>query len=334
MITGSWASIDYNNQGKTTWSEKNALRIVTFYPNGDFQEEIANPEFKTWRYLSAPSRWKLNGKKNSIELSKPRSYHEMDFYRSNVLALLGSCKLLRVTHDSITLMAHSLFGGTIRSDSTFLFHRVALRTQRLQNEQRPNDLFCISTVDSSNIKKVATFHGTVTLQLKNDTLNNYLHLVTGSLAYVNTDTIGIELVSEHLAYTDQSGKELSFDKTIKEKPFSLSPSLSYYMVKNIQGVTPLDSRYPILEHSGDAVMLLAASSTLLASPIFASAPHFNSFDVHQFLVFSGVSILSGLIVGVPLLAIGQGSVTEYFLDSAAAKYNNASNWRIKPFVYE
>jgi hypothetical protein len=350
MLVGSWGRIDtMSNLGysiNNMYAEKPAERILTFYENGRFQEEITNRKFKSWRYLSTPTRWKiLNEKEGLIKLFHSKSYAYMDWYFPETSPSNGLCKIIRISQDTLILRVvvstkdstnkHTGHSRTVPVFSIFTFKRIDLRKARHQNEVRPYDVVVNNTIDSTSIKRIAHGFNEITLQLKNDTIVNCLHLITGSLECINGDTLGISVYSETMSYTDINGKDVFFEKGVKGRAFYMSDMpLRLFPAKTIISITPLELRHPFMVLAGDAVVTLAAATTLLASPISASAPHFNSFDVHQFLAISGISILTGVVVGVPLIAIGHGPATEYYLDQESATKNNAPCWRIKPFVYE
>jgi hypothetical protein len=330
MLVGSWARIDDAKATSGSSIEKTTSRILTFYKKGKFQEEITNDRYNRWRFFSPFTKWKI--KSNHISVFKHMSFQD-DFYDPEE-AMIKSADIIRLTSDTLWLKITSSFSGTKITDSSWAFKRIPIRTLRHSNEARPNDLVLSEISRPNNTLIVGSYLYPVSIQLKNDTLNNYVHQVTGNLERVTYDTIVIELTTESLLYTDAKGNEHFSQKIERVNNHIDNGQYRFYLTKNIISLVSHEDKHPKMAFAGGAVVALATVCTFLASPIFASAPHFNSFDTHQFLLFSGISILSGLVVGVPLLAIGHGPSTEYYLDPEAAKKNDAPCWRIKPFVYE
>ncbi|MFI5148129.1 MAG: hypothetical protein ACHQRM_00235 [Bacteroidia bacterium] len=320
MLVGSWASID-----------KNATRIITFYHDGKFQEEITAAPFKSWKCLLSQARWKIKGKKKFILLYR-HSFNPDETYCVGLIPLLISDGIVHLTSDTLAVKALVRKRDNTYADSVLFFKRIALRTSRLYHDPQPNNLFLINPQDSTKTIKIASYLDEhISIQLRNDTLQEYSSQASGYFIGVHDDTLKIKCESEYLSFTDINGKGQSKELIIDN---NANLPIRSYCIKNIYSITPRLEKHPVLSGIGGTVATLSVASAFLASPLFASAPHFNSFDTHQFLLFSGISLLSGLVIGVPLIAIGHGPTTEYYLDPIEAKKNDAPCWRIKPFVYE
>jgi len=334
MLVGSWAFVNQSSQVNIASLELTSCRLITFYADGRFQEELADPQFKTWRILAPTNRWNIGRKRYSIKLHRIKKLTGNYSFFSKITPLNNPCTLLKVSKDSLVLSVQSYMSGTKLIDSTLFFKRINLRKLRAEDQPNPSDLTLVNTTDTNKIVFTPSNNSTITLQLKNDTLSEYADEVSGTFLRTLGDTIEIENPIEHFYYTDKEGKEHRNETIEKGNTLIENKHSRLYLAKNIISLKLNQPKHPKIYFIGELFSALAAVSTLIVSPVFALSPDFNKFDAHRYLAFGGISVLAGLTIGVPLLAIGQGPSTDYFLDPAFANKNNALCWRIKPFHYE
>ncbi len=333
MLVGSWAKVDRRNASTNLPLEKSSSRIVTFYLNGKYQEEIPNSRFKNWKFLAAPTRWTLTNKNSKIKLFRNRNPSHDDFYDPDLVPIYGTAILNQVTQDTLILTVHSYSTSGRLIDSTMTFKRIQLRPARSRSEIRPNDLYLVNKTDTTQRLKACSFWNKLSIQIKNDTLTTYFHQVTGTLEHVTADSIVIEYSTETFTYADRNGVIRGFENENRSH-YNGIKTRKGFLVKDVIFVTAQESKHPNLTFWGAGVVTLALVGTLIVSPLYALGKGYKTFDAHRFLASSSVSILTGLLVGVPFIAIGQGSPKEYYLDPESATQNKATCWSIKPFIYE
>jgi hypothetical protein len=323
LLEGSWKNTGEYENGKYAEIPLEQQFILTLYSDGTSQEEVIYLHANNWWGLGVKSKWRLNNQ--TIHLRK-REYLGMEHQnRLPKFALKGpdrfEYEIIYSSKDSIVLRNPKSSIGSPDNRSV-VFKHLPPRPRRKWNEQ-PDDVILVSREDSTK-KQVILAGSSISLELKMDSFSEGSHTIEGQLIAANPDSVTIWISREHVFYLDKLGIEHSDDLEYKG-PHGTRKAIAFTGIKNLKTTGP---KHPWIKTIGGAAVFLSIVSALVISPLSASDFVNKRFDVPDFLIYSGASILGGLLVGVPLLAIGQGTEDVYRFDEYPSN-KNETIWKIK-----
>jgi hypothetical protein len=298
--------------------------VYSFFSDGSYQNELCTEGLNKNGRLELMAKWTLNSKNNTIRLKKltrlypthtlhprPRDWRNPYGYHISFLS-----------KDSIVLKTdpHNYIGGT----HCVVLRRVPIREIRSWLDPVTGDLMLTNVSDSLK-KKLIHHDASITLELKNDTLLNYSHSINGTLNSSNADSISLVFESETLEYTDKNDIERRQETTSHAN----SRVIRSYAIKSIKYIGFEEGQHEVVGIVGGMICFASIVSAVFISPLVAANFSNGSFDSHKFVVASSISLGAGMVIGAPLILIGNGHDNIYFLDTSGEKGERYPLWKIK-----
>jgi hypothetical protein len=323
LIISSWELTGVIDNG--TFNNKKNELIISFYSDGSVQEEVVYPDSNNWWCVGAKAKWNLKDRTIHLRKIKSLNGNVNPNYRVKFALQVPQAQdfvIILCTRDSIVLEAHQS-AHSHTTLSTLVFKPIPLRSKKNWKDG-PDDIVFLRKDDS--LKKERVYNGSqITLELKTDSFPETFHNVQGQLITFRYDSVSILIRSEH-----RNLKEHGVER--EENNEYKGALCKSFAIDNISFVK-VSHPHSAIKAIGGCIVFLSIVSTLIVSPIAASDFTHKRFDAPGFLIYSGISIGSGLLLGIPFLAIGQGADDVYMLDPRTANKDELI-WKCKSPINE